>query len=596
LRIRRVKSAKWIVCLPVVVVVAIFLYSIGARAQNAPEQNAPAQNEPEVSTHDTGASFRVPVNLVLVRVVVRDSKGNVVKDLKKDDFRLLDNRKPQVISHFSVETPGAKSVVSEEGEKSASAKEEEVLGVGGGGERGVGGQAARFLALIFDDTVDMSQEDLVVARNAAQNFVVNATKPGDRVAIFTMSGQNQLDFTDDRDKLRAAIAGLQVRHTLPVGVDNPGECPPVNYYQADEMVNHNDEEAIGLATQDALSCEFNGDMRQSTAAQGVAMAEARTVLSAGDQGARVALQRVENLVKRIAAMPGERSIVLITPGFMANEDMRDMWESIDRANRTNVTINALDPRGLYTPESEGGLTRGLAPGTARIQYARLQQLMQWNVLEDLTNGTGGRLFRNNNDLEGGFRLLMGAPEMSYLLGFSPSEMRADGKFHLLKVTVVGDTKYSIQARRGYFSTASVSSTEVAKQEIEEAIFSRDEVRDLPVELHTQFYKTDALNAKLAVLSHFDVGRMRFRKEDERNRESVTIAAALFDQNGNYITGAEQVLDMKLRDATLEKLREKGVTVKTNFDVKPGDYVVRLVARDSEGMTMGEVTGRVEIPF
>lgn len=231
-----------------------------------------------------------------------------------------------------------------------------------------------------------------------------------------------------------------------------------------------------------------------------------------------------------------------------------------------------------------------------MQYAKEQQLMQWNGLEDLTDGTGGRLFRNNNDLEGGFRLLMGAPEASYLLGFTPSELKPDGKFHLLKVTIPGDTKYAIQARRGYFAAArSENPAELDKQEIEEAIFSREEVRDLPVELHTQFYKTDAMNAKLAIMTRFDVSKMRFRKEDGRNKDSVTIAAALFDRNGNYIMGAEQILDMRLQDATLEKLRGEGVTVKTNFDVKPGEYVVRVVARDSEA-ELAAKNGEVENPY
>src|SRR5258708_20726125 len=64
-----------------------------------------ANNTSEVSTHDNPATFKVRVNLVLVRVVVRDSQGKVVTGLKKEDFQLADNRKPQVISTFSVETP-----------------------------------------------------------------------------------------------------------------------------------------------------------------------------------------------------------------------------------------------------------------------------------------------------------------------------------------------------------------------------------------------------------------------------------------------------------------------------------------------------------
>jgi hypothetical protein len=47
----------------------------------------------------------VRVNLVLVRVVVRDGSGKIVTNLKKEDFQLTDNRKPQVISSFNTETP-----------------------------------------------------------------------------------------------------------------------------------------------------------------------------------------------------------------------------------------------------------------------------------------------------------------------------------------------------------------------------------------------------------------------------------------------------------------------------------------------------------
>src|SRR4029077_2104045 len=76
----------------------------------APAAQAPGNQAAEVSTRDTPPTFRVRVNLVLVRVVVRDSNGKVVSNLKKEDFQLSDNRKPQVISTFSTETPESHKV------------------------------------------------------------------------------------------------------------------------------------------------------------------------------------------------------------------------------------------------------------------------------------------------------------------------------------------------------------------------------------------------------------------------------------------------------------------------------------------------------
>src|SRR5260370_26783529 len=70
----------------------------------SPAAPAPTQGE-EVSSHETPTTFKVRVNLVLVRVVVRDAHGKIVPNLKKEDFQLYDNRKVKSISSFSVKTP-----------------------------------------------------------------------------------------------------------------------------------------------------------------------------------------------------------------------------------------------------------------------------------------------------------------------------------------------------------------------------------------------------------------------------------------------------------------------------------------------------------
>src|SRR5215470_18951466 len=67
--------------------------------------NDATQPVQEVSSHDTPATFKVRVNNVLVRVVVRDAKGKVVSNLKKEDFQLYDGRKLQTITSFAMENP-----------------------------------------------------------------------------------------------------------------------------------------------------------------------------------------------------------------------------------------------------------------------------------------------------------------------------------------------------------------------------------------------------------------------------------------------------------------------------------------------------------
>jgi hypothetical protein len=187
--------------------------------------------------------------------------------------------------------------------------------------------------------------------------------------------------------------------------------------------------------------------------------------------------------------------------------------------------------------------------------------------------------------------------MSYLLGFSPQNLKLNGAYHTLKVALTSKQKFSVQARHGYYAPRTIADpVEEAKEEIQEALFSQDEIHDLPVELQTQFFKRDPSEARLAVLTHVDVKGIRFRKAAGRNRDDLTVAMAIFDENGNFVTGGEKIVEMKLLDTTFARLSRSGFTLKSSFDVKPGTYLVRLVVRDAEGAQMAARNGAVNIPF
>ncbi len=231
----------------------------------------------------------------------------------------------------------------------------------------------------------------------------------------------------------------------------------------------------------------------------------------------------------------------------------------------------------------------------RSQYDRTSDMIQSDVLAELADGTGGTFVQNTNDLLGGMNRVAAAPQFIYLLGFSPTSLKPDGSFHKLKVALVNEKGLSVQARRGYFAPKHATDPEEsAKTEIEDAVFSREEMHDLPIDLHTQFFKPDAADAKLTVLAKVDLKHLRFKKADGRNQNNLTVVAALFDNNGKYMMGQRKTIEMHLKDETLQRLNA-GITVKSSFDVKPGTYMIRLVVRDTEGQMMAATNGAVDIP-
>jgi len=561
----------------------------------APAQDAKpsAEMTQDSAPYESTATFKVPVNLVLVHVVVRDAAGHVVSNLKKDDFQLFDNRKIQLVTHFSVETPPAPKHFTPEAkaanELEGTVKPEAAVAL-----------PSRFVALLFDD-VHLSIEDLTRARLAAMRFLSSVVQPSDRVALFTVSGLDQVDFTDDHDQLKQKLGVLIPRDVTAADATGNTSCPTMNAYEADQIANHTDPVALSIATADALACAFSNDPKMNMAAQNLATTSAYSMVTANYVLTDYSFRRLQEIVRRMSVLPGQRSIVLVSPGFLFPGHELDLSDIIDKATRANVMINGLDARGLYTTDDGQDISQpfsgSLAAAGPKSTYYMQAQLMQDDILAELADATGAFFFHNSNDLDAGFRLAAAAPEVSYLLGFSPVSLKYDGKFHELKVTLAGKQKYSIQARRGYYAPKrSNDPAEAAKEQIEEAVFSQEEIHDLPAELHTQYYRTSSSDAQISVLTRLNVSRLQFRKADGRNNNNLTIVAALFDRNGNFIKGDEKTITLHLREATLERLTHTGMTIKSDFDVKPGAYLVRMVVRDSESAMLAAENGMVDIPY
>jgi len=422
------------------------LATLEKQAQKDAKRPATADDEPPPNpAGEAVATFRIDARLVPVSVVLRDANGNAVGNLTKNDFQLFDERKPQVITTFTVERAA---------ERGRPVRQEAATTPAATNSAQSAPNDESNVAYVFDD-LHTPMDDMQSVKSAAEGQV-SAMRPGDRAAIYTTSGQVAVDFTQDRDQLQAALKKLRSE-----GRPNAGDCPPMTYYEASQILSDADRSALEMAVRDALDCIFQGarsrdqPVRPAEAekAREAALAKAFEMVTAGNVESNRALEMLTGVISRTAALRGRRTMVLVSPGFLtvAPGSRGKATALIELALQSGIVVNTLDASGLTTGV-QANRTHFNSP-TETHALASQEIAARSEIMADLAFGTGGAFFHNNNDLREEFRRSTEVPEYIYVLGFSPQKL--DGKFHKLKVKVSSE-KVTVQARPGYYALKQAS--------------------------------------------------------------------------------------------------------------------------------------------
>ncbi len=288
------------------------------------------------------------------------------------------------------------------------------------------------------------------------------------MSIFA-SGEMLSNFTADLTQIHNALFKLR---SIPMSQSRSDDCPHLSDYQALEItqsVNTNTEAWI-LAFDEAASCPGalpgprpSTDSSPRPGSNPLAdqvLVQARRIVGETHVLAAANLQGLEHEVNYLARMPGQRTLILVSSGFLSQTEQHDVDRIIDRALRSQVVISSLDSRGLAVLLREGDATQARPSGhtmDSKREFAARQ------VLAEVAYGTGGEFFHNDNDLKGGFARLADSP-VSYILAFAPSHVKSNGQFHTIKVTLANKAKsVTIQARRGYFAPAKATNAKNAAQ-------------------------------------------------------------------------------------------------------------------------------------
>lgn len=433
----------------------------GSRAATPQQIDTATRQQTDAAHQSGGFKIQVGVNSVLVPVVVRDAHGRAVGDLTQKDFLLFDQDKPETIAGFTVQ----KRMADQTGAPSVEHKNVPyVISIPPPAPPAA---PERFIVFLFDD-MHFDPGDLLRIKKVATKMLGETLGATDMGAVVTTSGTSS-GLSRDRAVLEAAVEKISPHA---IYQHDSHACPNLDVYQADLIVNKHNIQAMESAKAAYSTCAGAGGSESSTNGTngqmgGLSVGEdmtARMIRSAaaqtleiGDRDVVVTLSTVKEFVRRMGKLPGQQhTLILVSPGFLTvtQNAMREKSEVLDLAARANVTISALDARGLYTTnldasERGGESARELMTGELAQYHSETMNLSE-DVMAEFALGSGGRFFHNSNDLEGGFKELAQAPEFVYLLEMSLAHVKADGVYHRLKVKIDREG-LKVEARRGYLA-------------------------------------------------------------------------------------------------------------------------------------------------
>nr|HEV7952435.1 VWA domain-containing protein [Candidatus Acidoferrales bacterium] len=583
--------------------------------QSTANQEIKIVSEPYIPNENS--AIRVQSTIVDMNVVVRDAKGQLVTGLKKEDFEIYDQGKKQIISSFDAELAHPPAM-----------KMPESIEIQGRPPSPPPAVPPRFLAMYFDDE-NISTGDLVYARKAAESFVQKNMSETDRAGVFTSSTMVTQQFTSDKKQMLDTLAKI-VSHQRSATF-GATSCPRITPYEAMQINQSFDThtDVFDMALAQAVQCNCSTAVTDSQAMATCVVEQSRlvqtqaaTVLSLSEQFAQDSLGVLGDVIRYLGKMPGKRMLIMTSSGFFSRTDkvQHTQDKMIDAALHAGIVINTLDAKALAAEWVGGSPADGqvvLSPTTAAAaaggkvvistsgSVAGMNALQQ-RIVDDerevssdsmavLASATGGKFFHNSNDLEGGLVELAALPEVSYAMSFSPDDVRANGVYHSLKVTMPGRRDVTISARPGYFAQSNEKGSPGAKlQKLNQEVMASDTLSGVAAEVTTQSAVTSTGETGLKVNVHVNGRTLAFRKENNTRAERIIFVTALFDMQGHYLSGVETVMDMNLKDATFATVSKDGVDARSTLQLPPGTYRLREVVQEVVGGRLAASSQTVEV--
>ena len=400
---------------------------------------AAGQGVTQMSAQSEQAPLHIEVKALLIPVVVRDVHDQVVVDLSQADFDVFDQGKRQAITGFSVVRSAPAAVGGAVPALPASAPPPQAP------------IATRSIVILFDDR-HLDPTGVTDIQNRAAKMFAGKIGPADRAVVLSYFGVNS-GITNNPDTLVGAVQRIKAHAT---NLADRERCPNIDYYTADQILNKHDDSQYQVEIERAANCTHKSSVTNPGYVEQLVHQAANEALVTGDQDAMLTLSYMRDVVHTMAKLPGQRTLIFVSPGFLnySDEAMRIESQIVNMAAGANITISALDAGGLtggMMDASQSGAGSVFAQITGKAPSNHHESSSEADdAMAQLADGTGGYFVRGGNNIEQQFARAAAAPEATYLLEISLNSVKPNGSYHALRVQVKREG-VKIQARRGYFA-------------------------------------------------------------------------------------------------------------------------------------------------
>ncbi len=521
-------------------------------------------------------TFRAGVELIYVNVVVRDGNGNIVRNLKKEDFTLVEDDKAQAITAFDFEEVPSEAILAAEPAAPVQPilKAEAALKPAAAAAGDTAASAAtptpekidlknrRLVVLLFDAS-SMQPEELERAIASGHDYIAKRLTPADLVAIASVSSALQIvqDFTADREMLSAALDRFS-------GVDTVG-------FEEGTTLTGEETDADGFVADESEFNIFNTDRR---------------------------LAAIEQLSDALAPIQQKKSIVYFSSGVTerGEDNQVQLRVAIDRAVKANVSIYPVDTRGLTAIVPGGSASQASGRGGASMFSGRgvsqqfASQAASQDTLVALASDTGGKAFLDTNDFGGVYTKVIADTSAYYLLGYSSTNAARDGRFRRIKVRL-NKSGLKVEHRNGYYATRDFlhSGKEDREQQLQDQLMTDLSSTDLTVWMSTSFFRLSDDRFYVPVSIAVPGSEIPFAQSSSQDRATIDVIGLMRDPQQRPVGRLRDTVKVAVQ--TTQDVKRKTVQYETGFTLPPGRYRLKVVLRENQSGAIGSYESEIVVP-